>query len=141
MLDRQVKEKSLHDGWDKDYECYTIDEDKICDELEDTMSAGGNIVDFHTVDFFPERWFDLVLVLRTDNTVLYDRLSKRGYNQKKLGENIECEIMQVILEEAREAYAHEIVHECPSNTLPDMQSNVQRVQQWLEAWVAEHAEE
>lgn len=26
-----------------------LDEDKICDELEDQMSEGGNIVDFHTV--------------------------------------------------------------------------------------------
>lgn len=46
----------------------------MCDELEDQMSAGGNIVDFHSCDFFPERWFDLVIVLRVDNTVLFDRL-------------------------------------------------------------------
>ena len=38
---------------------------------------GGNIVDFHSCDFFPERWFDLVIVLQTDNTILYDRLEKR----------------------------------------------------------------
>ena len=47
------------------------------DELEDVVSKGGNIVDFHSCDLFPERWFDLVLVLRTDNTILYDRLEKR----------------------------------------------------------------
>jgi adenylate kinase len=41
------------------------------------MAEGGVIIDFHTVDFFPERFFDLVLVLRTDNTVLYDRLAFR----------------------------------------------------------------
>ena len=34
-------------------------------------------MDFHSCDFFPERWFDLVIVLQTDNTVLYDRLDKR----------------------------------------------------------------
>ena len=50
---------------------------KVCDELEDVMEEGGNIVDYHGCDFFPERWFDLVVVLQTDNTVLYDRLSKR----------------------------------------------------------------
>jgi adenylate kinase len=38
---------------------------------------GGVLVDFHSVGFFPERWFDLVIVLRTDNTVLFDRLAKR----------------------------------------------------------------
>jgi len=29
------------------------------------------------VDFFPERFFQLVLVLQTDNTVLFDRLVAR----------------------------------------------------------------
>ena len=62
------------------------------------------IVDSHTIDYFPERWFDLVIVLRTNNTVLYDRLAKRGYSSQKLSENIQCEIMQVLLEEAREFY-------------------------------------
>lgn len=41
------------------------------------MEEGGNIVDYHGCDFFPERWFDRVVVLQTDNTVLYDRLTKR----------------------------------------------------------------
>jgi adenylate kinase len=45
--------------------------------MEEQMSEGGNIMDFHTIGFFPERWFDLVIVLRTDNTILYDRLAKR----------------------------------------------------------------
>lgn len=50
------------------------------------------------------RWFDLVLVLQTDNTILYDRLEKRGYDQEKVQENVTCEIMQVVLEEARDSY-------------------------------------
>jgi hypothetical protein len=41
------------------------------------MEGGGNIVDYHGCDFFPERWFDRVAVLQTDNSVLYDRLSRR----------------------------------------------------------------
>lgn len=47
------------------------------DELEDQMCEGGNIVDYHGCDFFPERWFDIVFVLRTNNTVLYQRLEHR----------------------------------------------------------------
>lgn len=59
------------------------------------MATGGNVVEFHSVDFFPERWFDLVLVLRADNTVLYDRLKLRQYPDKKIEENVTAEIMQV----------------------------------------------
>ena len=49
----------------------------MIDELEDLMGGGGNIVEYHGCDFFPERWFDAVFVLRTDNTILYDRLEQR----------------------------------------------------------------
>ena len=50
---------------------------QVLDELEDVMCDGGNIIDYHGCDFFPERWFDIVFVLRTDNTILYSRLEKR----------------------------------------------------------------
>lgn len=59
---------------------------------------------------------------------------RRGYKQKKVTENVECEIMQVVLEEAKEAYPEEAVHEVPSNNVEELESNVTRVCQWLEAW-------
>lgn len=95
----------------------------------------GIVADFHVCEIFPERWFDLVLVLRTKTEILFDRLTSRGYKDRKRDENMESEIMQVILEEARNSYAIEIVHEVPSNTVEDMQSNIQRVQQWVEQWM------
>jgi adenylate kinase len=100
------------------------------------MEPGGAVVDYHGCDFFPERWFDLVLVLRTDNSTLYERLEARGYAQNKLTENVEAEIMQVILDEARESYAEEVVVELPSNSVEDIESNVQRAVAWMQAWKA-----
>jgi len=51
---------------------------QVCDELEEVMELNrNNIVHFHSCGFFPERWFDLVVVLRTDNTILFDRLKGR----------------------------------------------------------------
>jgi adenylate kinase len=46
------------------------------------MTPGGKIVDYHGCDFFPERWFDIVFVLQTDNSHLYDRLVQRYANLK-----------------------------------------------------------
>ena len=63
----------------------------------------------HSSDFYPERWFDIVVVLRTDNTVLYDRLAGRGYTQHKITSNVECEIMRVVEEEACDSYKEEII--------------------------------
>lgn len=134
-----VREKGCHQGRDDEFDCFVLDEDKVCDELEDIMAQGGQLVDFHTCDFFPERWFDLVLVLCVDNTTLFDRLTKRGYSTKKVSENVECEIMQVVLQDARESYAPEIVQEMTSATVEDMEMNAARVVQWLEQWVRDHA--
>lgn len=50
---------------------------QLIDEMEDKVGEGGKIVDYHGCDFFPERWFDIVFVLQTNNTVLYDRLAHR----------------------------------------------------------------
>lgn len=63
------------------------------------------------------------------NTLCY-----RGYSGKKLSDNIECEIMQTLLEEARESYAEEVVVELPSNTPDDLESNLDRIQLWMENW-------
>ena len=141
----------------------------MIDELEDTMSTGGNIVEYHGCDFFPERWFDAVFVLRTDNTILYDRLQQRyrcanykfndlvnlthshslslslslslhvssmyrGYSGKKLADNVQCEIFQTILEEARENYSDKIVHELSSNLPEDLERNIDTLCQYVVEW-------
>jgi adenylate kinase len=80
----------------------------------------------------------LVVVLRSDNTSLYDRLAKRQYSQSKIEENIDAEIMQVILDEARDAYVPEIVVELQSNTVEDMDSNIERIVQWKEQFEKDH---
>ncbi|KAK9804668.1 hypothetical protein WJX73_007626 [Symbiochloris irregularis] len=131
-----VKQGSLHSGWDDEHDCFTIDEDKVCDALEDQLSKGGNIVDYHGCEFFPERWFDLIIVLQTDNSILYERLEKRGYSQAKITENVECEIMHVIVEEAFDSYKRELVQVLQSNTVQDMDSNVERTLQWLQHYAS-----
>lgn len=92
-----AKENDCLEEWDDELQCHVLDEDKVVDELEDLVAAGGVVIDHHVTDFFPERWFDIVFVLRTDNTTLYDRLTARGYEGKKLDNNLECEIFQTIL--------------------------------------------
>ncbi|KAL5481546.1 hypothetical protein EMCRGX_G021734 [Ephydatia muelleri] len=129
-----AKENNLFEGWDEQYECPILDEDKVVDELEGVMGSGGNVVEYHSCEFFPERWFDAVFVLRADNTVLYDRLVKRSYSEKKISENIQCEIFQSILEEARESYPEGIVHELISNLPEDLDRNVDAICEMVDNW-------
>ena len=129
-----VKQHGCHEGEDSVFDTLILDEDKLLDVLEPILSEGGCIVDFHTADLFPERWFELVLVLRSQTDVLYDRLTQRGYSDKKRNENMECEIMEVVLEEARESYDAEIVHELSSNNVEELESNVARIEAWFQQW-------
>lgn len=55
----------------------------------------------------------------------------RNYPQKKINENIECEIMQVVLQEAYESYKPEIIMVLDSNTVEDMENNVVQIQNWI----------
>ncbi|KAJ2161377.1 factor activating pos9 [Coemansia sp. RSA 552] len=122
-----VKTRGLHDGYNEEFDTYWLNEDKVVDEMEDMMAGGGMCVDFHTCGLFPERWFDLVVVLRADTAKIYDRLEKRGYRANKIQENIECEIMQVVLDEARESYRPELVMELTSDSVDHMEENVVRI--------------
>ncbi|XP_047708398.1 adenylate kinase isoenzyme 6 isoform X1 [Prionailurus viverrinus] len=134
-----AREGQLYDGYDEEYDCPILDEDRVVDELENQMSEGGVIVDYHGCDFFPERWFHIVFVLQADNSVLYKRLETRGYNEKKLKDNIQCEIFQVLYEEALASYKEEIVHQLPSNKPEDLEDNINQILKWIEQWIKDHS--
>ncbi|KAJ9142622.1 hypothetical protein NKR23_g7010 [Pleurostoma richardsiae] len=133
-VNQVVKERECHEGWDDEFQSWIVDEDKLLDAIEDEVKAGGCIIDWHACDLFPKSWIDLVVVLRVDSDKLYDRLTARNYPEKKLQENIDSEIMEVLLEEAREAYDPEIVVELTSNTSEEMETNVDRIEAWLKQW-------
>merc|ERR1712203_1259058 len=82
-------------------------------------------------ELFPERWFDLIVCLRCDNSNLYNRLKERNYNDSKIENNIQSEIFGILAEEAKESYASKTVIELPSNTLEDMESNMENLVRWI----------
>ncbi|KAJ9662975.1 factor activating pos9 [Coniosporium apollinis] len=133
-INQVVKERDCNDGWDEEFKTWIVDEDKLLDAIEDEVQEGGCIIDWHACDLFPKRWIDLVVVIRCDSTTLYDRLTARGYAEKKLEENMDAEIMEVLLEEARESYDEEIVVELRSDNAEDIENNVERIEVWIKNW-------
>eukprot|EP00569_Conticribra_weissflogii_P004289 CAMPEP_0171340450 /NCGR_PEP_ID=MMETSP0878-20121228/8582_1 /TAXON_ID=67004 /ORGANISM="Thalassiosira weissflogii, Strain CCMP1336" /LENGTH=175 /DNA_ID=CAMNT_0011842519 /DNA_START=41 /DNA_END=565 /DNA_ORIENTATION=+ len=130
-----IQQHKCYEGHDSTLDTHILDEEKLLDLMETIFQEcaeenTGIVADYHSCELFPERWFDLVLVLRANTDVLFDRLTERGYNEKKRSENLEAEIMQVVLDEARESYALEIVQEVPSNTVEELESNAERCQVW-----------
>jgi adenylate kinase len=58
----------------------------------------------------------------------------RNYPEAKLQENLDSEIMEVLLQEARDSYDEEIVVELTSNTSEEMESNIERIETWIVNW-------
>lgn len=135
-----VKQKQLYTEFDAEYDSHVLDEDALLQELEPMTQdpSRGLLLEYHSNDLFPSEWIDAVFVLRTDNTILYDRLVSRGYEGKKLQDNIECEIFQTILEEAREAFDNVI--ELQSDSDQDMESNIRTIQEYVQNWLTKQSE-
>ncbi|KAK2749166.1 hypothetical protein FQN57_006781 [Myotisia sp. PD_48] len=139
-INKIVKDRGCHDGYDDALKSYIVDEDKLLDEIEEEVKKGGYLIDWHACDLFPKSWIDLVVVIRCPSTsILYDRLSARQYSEEKLQENLDAEIFQVLLEEAREAYDEEIVVELISETDDAIETNCERIKGWIDAWEKSNA--
>ena len=95
-LSKIIMEKNFTDGYDDNLDCPILDEDKVnklkndyvpfkninfkfqlLDHLEPIMQAGGNVVEYHSCEFFPERWFHSVYVVKCDTNILFKRLEER----------------------------------------------------------------
>ena len=58
----------------------------------------------------------------------------RKYPEKKLQDNLDSEIMEVLLQEARDSYDEQIVVELRSDTTEEMDQNLDRIEAWLKQW-------
>ena len=59
----------------------------------------------------PPELTDLVVVLRASPKVLYERYIARGYDRRKISENLIAEALGVVLDEAIRRYGEDHVHE------------------------------
>ncbi|KAG0143663.1 hypothetical protein CROQUDRAFT_169782 [Cronartium quercuum f. sp. fusiforme G11] len=137
-----VKENECHQGWDETWESFMVDDDKLLDALEPLLTSpdGGIVLDWHSSSLFPEDWLDLIIVLRTPHTQLWDRLAKRQYALEKIQENNMAEIMGECLNEAHTHYPPEIVIELQSEQIESIEENVQRILTWIDHWLKDNSE-
>ena len=83
IIGKLITDKKLYKSWNEDFDVPEFDEDMLIDELTYKMENGkiedgGYVIDFHSSSVFPEEWIQAVVLLRCNNTTLYDRLKERG---------------------------------------------------------------
>jgi adenylate kinase len=119
-----INENKLYTEWNKEFDVPEFDEDKVLDYLEPLIKEGGKIIDFHSADFINDELIPLIVLLRCNNTALYDRLALRNYTERKIKENIECEIMEVTADDVKQYFPNEKILEIPNEEVEQMEYNI-----------------
>lgn len=108
-----IKENKLKEGYDRKKKSYLIDVKKLNKSLikviNNSKKNKGIIIDSHLSHYLPKKYVNLCIVTKCDLKKLESRLKKkRKYPKAKIRENLDCEIFDVCLNEAKEA-GHKII--------------------------------
>lgn len=128
-----IKSQKLYEEYDSHFDTFIVDDRKVRKYLKTKLKGQQTaddrsrftIYETHTVTTLPREFVDLAIVLTARTDVLYDRLQARGYTSDKIAENVECEIMQVVWEEAVERFGERKVITCSSNVVEDIEDNLE----------------
>jgi len=109
-INEVMTKNKLFSGYDKKRNCEIIDIKKLNFFLIKKIfnnkkflknSKKGIIIDSHLSHYLPKKHIDLCIVTKCDLKELSKRLKKRKYSKNKIKENLECEIFDVCLNEAK----------------------------------------
>lgn len=108
-----IKEKNLQEFYDKKRKCYVVDTKKLNKTLIRIINQAKKdkkslIIDSHLSHYLPKRYIDLCIITKCSLKELEKRLKRKRYSKAKIRENLDVEIFDVCLNEAREA-GHRVV--------------------------------
>ena len=108
FLDIKPIVKKASEKYDRKKQCYVVDVKKMNQDIiklikeKKKNKTSGLIIASHLIHHFPKRYVDLCLIIKCSNLKkLEQRLLKRKYSRKKVMENLQCEIFDICLEEAK----------------------------------------
>ncbi|AFK50936.1 nucleotide kinase-like protein [Thermogladius calderae 1633] len=97
-LSELVVREGLYDYYDPETNSYVISEERVSARVRELCeSSSGTVISTHYPEVLDSKVVDLVVVLRLDPRVLITRLRKRGWNDKKVAENVMAEVLSVVL--------------------------------------------
>lgn len=99
-----IEKEKLKEGFDQKRDTSIVDEAKLSKALVKLAKKGKNLViDSHMSHCLPAKYANLCIVTKCDLKALKKRLEKKKYKPSKVKENMEAEICEVCLSEAKEA--------------------------------------
>lgn len=103
-VNKVIEDYKLCEGYDEKRKCKIIDVRKLSKVLIKIIkdSKEGLVIDSHMSHFLPPKYVDLCIVTKCGIKKLRNRLKKRGYSKDKIKENVDAELFDVCLNEAKE---------------------------------------
>jgi len=100
-----IKEHHLDEKFDNKRKCHIIDEQKLAQVLVKSIETSQKklVIDSHLCQYIPKKYVELCIVTKCELKELKNRLEKRKYATAKVKENMDCEIFDICLTEAKEA--------------------------------------
>ena len=102
-LDLHDHYKEISTGYDRSGKCYDIDMKKFEKLVVSKLKKSALVIDSHIAHLLPKKMIDLCIVTTcSDLKKLEKRLVERKYSKRKVRENLDSEIFQICLNEAKE---------------------------------------
>jgi len=99
-------------AYDSDRGSYIVDENRLGKAVAELAEVQGPlIIVSHYVEIVPRDVLELVIVLRKSPVELIHILEKRGWNSKKVAENVEAELLAICTVNAVEELGEDMVIE------------------------------
>ena len=106
-VNKLIKKYNISEGYDRKRKTKIIDVRKLnkalIKELGNFKAAEkGIIIDSHLSHYLPRKYVDLCIVAKCGLKELKKRLKKKKYTEDKVRENLDAEIFDICLNEAKE---------------------------------------
>lgn len=101
-----ISKHKLYDSIDKKRKTKVVDSKKLASFLLKFIKnlegkEQGVVIDSHLSHYLPAKKVNICYVTKCDIAKLKKRLQKRGYNKQKIRENLDAEIFETCITEAR----------------------------------------
>ena len=101
-VNKIIKEQDLSEGYDKERDTLIIPIRKLTKTIKEIIQNKNTIIDSHLSHLLPKSIVSHCIITKCDLKILQKRLKKRKYKPTKIRENLDVEIFDVCLNEARE---------------------------------------
>ena len=118
-VNKLISNNKLYEGYDKKRKTKIVDIKKLNKSLIKEIKSlknntnqikrfNGAIIDSHLSHYLPRRYADFCIVTKCEIKELSKRLKKKKFHKNKIQENLQAEIFDVCLNEAKER-KHKII--------------------------------